>query len=115
MVTQLMEPALTHLETFLWDHLDALAGGAPNKLSTDDAARVRRVIADTLKIADPPISADPLAVVEFIVWNCGDELRDAVEHWLGSLTQDQLQKVDLCEVLEALRPIGKIARPPNEN
>jgi hypothetical protein len=78
--------------------------GDADALTAAEADRVGRIIRDTLEITDSPSSRDPGEIAYFIYWNCTSASRAAAERWLRSLTEKEVARLQLGDVLSALAP-----------
>jgi hypothetical protein len=87
------------------------------ELSLKESQRVQRLIRDYLEITDSPSSRDPYQIADFIYWNCESLSRDATERWLRSLTEQEVARLLLGDVLGALAPglAGDIDELADEN
>src|SRR2546426_12835948 len=99
-----MAEAVSKLEVVLWNLLEEYLENDADELSAAEANRVGRIIRDTLEIDDSPSSRDPGEIADFIYWNCSSGSRDAAERWLGSLTEKDIARLQLGDVLSALAP-----------
>jgi hypothetical protein len=97
-------PELTSLEAVLGDVLDKCLDEGADELTPAESHRVRRLIRDTLEIADSPSSREPYQIADFIFWNCESGSRDAAERWLKSLSDEQVADLRLGDLLAALAP-----------
>jgi hypothetical protein len=82
--------------------------GTQKSFSFKESQRVRRLIRDTLEITDSPSSRNPGDIADFIYWNCESLSRDAAERWLRSLTEHEVARLQLGDVLSALAPGSRV-------
>src|SRR3989442_1810166 len=99
-----MAEPVSKLEVVLWNLLEEYHEGAAQELTAAEANRVGRIIRDTLEIDDAPSSRDPGEIADFIYWNCASASRAAAERWLCSLTEKEVARLQLGDVLSALSP-----------
>ena len=99
-----MVEAVSKLEVVLWNLLEEYLEDDADELTTGEANRVGRIIRDTLEIDDAPSSREPGEIADFIVHNCWSGSRAATERWLGSLTEQEVARLQLGDVLSALAP-----------
>jgi hypothetical protein len=99
-----MAEPVSKLEIVLWNLLEEYLEADADELSAAEAERVGRIIRDTLEIDDSPSSRDPGEIADFIYWNCWSASRAAAERWLGSLTEKDIARLQLGDVLSALAP-----------
>jgi len=99
-----MPEPVSKLEVVLWNLLEEYLEADADELSASEAARVGRIIRDTLEIDDAPSSRDPGEIADFIYWNCWSASRVAAERWLVSLTEQEIARLQLGDVLSALAP-----------
>ena len=99
-----MAEPVSKLEVVLWNLLEEYLEVDADELSAVEAARVGRIIRDTLEIDDAPSSRDPGEIADFVIHNCWSGSRAAAERWLGSLTEKDITRLQLGDVLSALAP-----------
>jgi hypothetical protein len=99
-----MPEPLSKLETVLWNILEEHLEGDADELTPAESQRVSRIIRDTLEITDSPSSRRPGEIADFIYWNCWSASRAAAERWLRSLTEQEVARLLLGDVLGALAP-----------
>jgi hypothetical protein len=99
-----MPEPLSKLETVLWNLLEGYLEEGADELTPAESQRVGRLIRDTLEINDSPSSHDPGEIADFVVGNCLSESRTAAERWLRSLTEQEIARLQLGDVLSALAP-----------
>ena len=71
-------------------------------LPVQEFRRVQRLIRDYLAITDSPDSRDPHEIADWIYWNC--ETKSPTERYLAALTEEQVAKFQLGDVLSCLSP-----------
>jgi hypothetical protein len=99
-----MTEAVSKLEVVLWNLLEEYLEDGADELTVGEAERVGRIIRDTLEIDDSPSSREPYQIADFVYWNCESASRAAAERWLGSLTEKEIARLQLGDVLGALAP-----------
>ena len=83
---------------------DEYADEDTGELSLEESRGVRGLIRGCLEITDSPSDRDPYGIADFIYWNCASASRAAAERWLGSLTEKEIARLQLGDVLSALAP-----------
>lgn len=73
-------------------------------LPVEEFRRVQRLIRDYLAITDSPDSREPSLIADYIYWNCESASRDATDRYLSALTDKQIAKLQLGDVLSCLSP-----------
>jgi hypothetical protein len=99
-----MAEAVSKLEVVLWNLLEEYLEDGADELTAAEANRVGRIIRDTLEIDDSPSSREPGEIADFIYWNCASASRASAERWLVSLTEKEVARLQLGDVLGALAP-----------
>ena len=99
-----MAEPVSKLEVVLWNLLEEYLEGDADELSAAEAERVGRIIRDTLEITDSPSRREPGEIADFVYWNCASASRAAAERWLRSLTEKEVARLQLGDVLSALAP-----------
>jgi hypothetical protein len=112
-----MPEPLSTLETVLWNLLEEHLEGDADELTPAESQRVGRLIRDTLEITDSPSSRDPYQITDFVYWNCSSGSKAAAERWLRSLSEQEVARLQLGDVLSALAPgvEGDIEELADEN